>query len=333
MQILNIKKSKAFSLIELSIVILIIGILISGIMKFDTIIGRARLKTAQALTKSSTVTSIEGLSLWLETSLEDSFISSEAVDGAQLSRWNDINPQNTQKYYGVRSPTSYVIYKEKGINYLPSVHFDRRDVISSSGGYFSLSRNISGSNVMNIQTPKNEFTYFLVAKMNSLAQDGVGSPHRVAFFNGTLGMELAASPYSSGWGYMVQNTFDAYGGRTFELSSGGYTAAVAAGKAEIITGVNSGATYSNAYACANGTMVGTGAMYINGSAVSMSSSAFRSCVGLSSTAFTIGGSISDRQYWDGDISELIIFNKALRSEDRKEVEKYLSQKYAIRLSS
>jgi hypothetical protein len=37
--------------------------------------------------------------------------------------------------------------------------------------------------------------------------------------------------------------------------------------------------------------------------------------------------------WNGYISEIIIFSKALKAEERKSVEQYLSQKYSVRLNS
>ncbi|MBU6338893.1 MAG: prepilin-type N-terminal cleavage/methylation domain-containing protein [Rickettsiales bacterium] len=54
---------KAFSLIELSIVILVIGILFAGVMQGRSLIQKSRLKTAQSLTKSSPVSGIYGLLL------------------------------------------------------------------------------------------------------------------------------------------------------------------------------------------------------------------------------------------------------------------------------
>lgn len=85
---------RAFSLIELSIVILIIGILIAGVTQGGRIVTQMRLASAKSLTISSPVTSISGLTLWLEPTLEESFIDSEAQDGVGLTNWNDINFRN-----------------------------------------------------------------------------------------------------------------------------------------------------------------------------------------------------------------------------------------------
>ena len=56
----------AFSLIELSVVILIIGILVLGVTQGSRMMYEAKLKSAISLTQSSPVISMENLVLWLE---------------------------------------------------------------------------------------------------------------------------------------------------------------------------------------------------------------------------------------------------------------------------
>lgn len=57
----NIKSNKAFSLIELSIVILIIGILVAGVTQSSRLINQIKLSLAQSITRSSDVNSIDNL--------------------------------------------------------------------------------------------------------------------------------------------------------------------------------------------------------------------------------------------------------------------------------
>ena len=52
-------KQKAFSLIELAIVLLIIGVIIAGIFAGNFLIKKARISTARTLTNSSAVHSIK----------------------------------------------------------------------------------------------------------------------------------------------------------------------------------------------------------------------------------------------------------------------------------
>ena len=91
-------KLKAFSLIELSIVILIIGILVAGVTSSSRLIKRMKVVTAQNLTRNSPVSSIKDLSIWIETSLDESFDTAEESEGLNITNWYDINPQTSYKF-------------------------------------------------------------------------------------------------------------------------------------------------------------------------------------------------------------------------------------------
>ena len=93
------KQNKAFSLIELSIVVLVIGILIAGVIQGSGMLVDSRLKSARALTRSSPVNGIKDLALWLETTSAESFLSSEAENGTRLTLWNDINPAGKKSFF------------------------------------------------------------------------------------------------------------------------------------------------------------------------------------------------------------------------------------------
>ena len=99
--------NKAFSLIELSIVILIIGILIAGITQSSRLIRAMKIQSARSLTLSSPVPSFKGITLWLESTLDESFDSTEAQDQLQISTWKDINPQSSYKNNATQSNASF----------------------------------------------------------------------------------------------------------------------------------------------------------------------------------------------------------------------------------
>jgi Tfp pilus assembly protein PilE len=82
-------KGKGFSLIELSIIILIIGIFITAVFVADAMVSKFRLAAAKTLTVSSPINSIKDTALWLETSLDKSFNSSETEDGTTVTAWYD----------------------------------------------------------------------------------------------------------------------------------------------------------------------------------------------------------------------------------------------------
>ena len=66
-------KIKAFTIIEMAIVILVIGALVVGILGSSVLIKRFKISTAQSLTVSSPVNGISDSVLWLESSLDKSF--------------------------------------------------------------------------------------------------------------------------------------------------------------------------------------------------------------------------------------------------------------------
>lgn len=117
------KPSKlGFSLIELSVVILVIGFLVIGISQGSRIIKEAKLKSAKSLTSSSPVTSSAGLVLWLETTLEKSFDSSIDND-SQIATWYDTNPQDPNKNNATQATSSRQPILDTTTFNLPVVEF------------------------------------------------------------------------------------------------------------------------------------------------------------------------------------------------------------------
>lgn len=125
----NLKKS-AFSLIELSIVVLIIGIIIVGVTQSSRVIRQMKLASARSLTEGSPVSSINGLVLWLETTSEKAF-SRELEDATYLpngTKWLDRNPQSSLKADAVTSILQNApIYVDSCINDLPCLSFNTVD--------------------------------------------------------------------------------------------------------------------------------------------------------------------------------------------------------------
>lgn len=133
-------KNKAFTMIEMSVVLIIVGLLAAGIIGGTSLIKASRLATARALTSSSPVPKIEGLVAWYETSSVDSLKASEAYKNGQISTWYDISPSSIvlKKNTLSRTASSALTYKSDGINGLPSLNF-------SSSGNLTLSEFYQGS--------------------------------------------------------------------------------------------------------------------------------------------------------------------------------------------
>jgi len=131
----KLNQKLGFSLIELSIAILVIGILVIGVTKGSRIIYSAKIKSARALTDGSPVNSTSNLILWLETTSDKSFDTTVGI-GDQITTWNDINTQSTTKNNATQTVSSSYspIYTSNLINGLPALEFDGTDDYLSFSG-------------------------------------------------------------------------------------------------------------------------------------------------------------------------------------------------------
>jgi prepilin-type N-terminal cleavage/methylation domain-containing protein len=154
-KILN-KKSKAFSLIELSIVILIIGIIIASIIGGKKLVTLSNFSKARTLTSSSAVAGIDNLELWLETTSKDSFLTGQNIDGTEILTWRDINPQNNNKRDATGITTTSPIYTESAMNGLPVLRFNGSNQFLT----FTVSSLIGG-----------DFTVFIIEQRRSTASN------------------------------------------------------------------------------------------------------------------------------------------------------------------
>jgi prepilin-type N-terminal cleavage/methylation domain-containing protein len=95
------KNRKGFSLIEISVVILIIGVLIAGISQASDMIDEAALKGARTASKGSRVGRIRDLVLWLDAVSDGGSLtatSKQAVDGDPVTQLKDLNPRSSAKF-------------------------------------------------------------------------------------------------------------------------------------------------------------------------------------------------------------------------------------------
>ena len=117
------KINKAFSLIELSVVILIIGILISGVVSGTYIIAKSRITVAAKQTENSPVSYIPNLAFWVETTSDNSFDDVDVSKGL-IATWKDINSQSNDKNNATQATTAnQPAYVTNVINGLPVLRF------------------------------------------------------------------------------------------------------------------------------------------------------------------------------------------------------------------
>ncbi|OFW80722.1 MAG: hypothetical protein A2887_05880 [Alphaproteobacteria bacterium RIFCSPLOWO2_01_FULL_40_26] len=137
---------RAFSLIELSIVILIIGILVAGITQSSRLVSAMKLNTARSLTQSSPVAGMNGLTVWFDSISEKSF-GSDLDNNDPITQWISINPQSPSAFTIIQgSGTEQPKYLTKGINGLPAADFDGLDCLqraSTKGDEIFSAREVS----------------------------------------------------------------------------------------------------------------------------------------------------------------------------------------------
>ena len=91
----NFSKNKsAFTLLELVVVMMLIGIIVGGIMQGSSLVTSSRLASARSLTSKAPISNISGLIAWFESSHKNSFLGNQSFDSANISEWRDISPSS-----------------------------------------------------------------------------------------------------------------------------------------------------------------------------------------------------------------------------------------------
>ena len=122
-------KRKGFTLIEIAVVIIVIGVLIAGISQAMEMFAEASLKSARNLSKSSRIGRVNDLTIWFDATSEKAF-DKEKDDGSAVSIWKDSNPRSTIIISSTSSLASlYPSYTLSAINSLPAVSFKKTSAL------------------------------------------------------------------------------------------------------------------------------------------------------------------------------------------------------------
>lgn len=301
------KKISAFSLIELSIVILIIGILIAGVTQGSSLILQSKLTSAAELTKNSSISSMPNLTLWLETTLDNSVTSASRNDSPDnndaISAWNDLSLQITlDKKVAVSQSTDAKrpTYISNGIGGLPSLYFD---------GTNDFLRTESGGNTT-IGAGDDTYTIIAVWKYDSSAT-GV---NRCIL---SIGGAVAANSQIA----------------ELYISSGNAAGFVGSGNNYMPITIIKGAPYISIVRANHTLSSGNVSLFYNTNAASTGTTNNPANLNLNNSFFEIGA--LENGAWDrfhGLISEIIIFDRNLKNSEIVGVNEYLSKKYQIKLN-
>ncbi len=309
-------KFKAFSLVELSIVILIVGLLVAGISGSKKLINKSKLAAARTLSQSSEVASIKNLIFWLDAAKENSFInssSSRAIsDGDYVQSWIDGN-QELNKYliFSTSTATTYPIYRKTSFNGLPTVEFD------GSNDF------LSTPNTSRISQPNNFSIFIVFAPLAGNASDT-----RVSILSKS-GSSTSNPAYqiafdSSNMNPSVVVTSDS----TTQISYSNSSNTLKKNVPTILTVTH------NSITTASGLKA-----YINGatSAFQLGSSSALSSIIDNSQPLDIAryvdksGSNANR-FCKCYISEIIMYDRVLDDEELSAITKYLGRKWGISIS-
>jgi prepilin-type N-terminal cleavage/methylation domain-containing protein len=316
------KKNSAFSLIELSVVILVVGIFIAGVTTSTILIRNYHLQLARSVTESSDVSSIKDLVLWLDVtalnSLTNSSDSTNIGDNETIKTWVDRNLGAKKFTFTEITSGGGPIYKFNGINNLPSLFFD--GTLTGEGANAGDCLAVPYS--MKLNPP--QFTIFAVTK--PVLQNSAGS------FGAVFSSLLADSVTHTGGYILYKATWNA-GDNTFEFDTGNSNGGQAWNYMH--TNINLNKPYIVTSKLTGSLTSDIRSIYTNG-ALAASQTGVVSFVndGTSpnGSIFSIGCYSTSSRFYNGYTSEIIIFDRALSDEERVTVEKYLSKKYSILLS-
>jgi hypothetical protein len=289
-------KKSAFSVLELSIVILVIGLLIGGVMQGSRLLQKSRLEHARRVTESSPVHSIKGLVAWFETTLEQSFLDAETSDGSTISEWRDIssqgsnNPKNATQAAGGYRP----IYSSNNVTGLPMLRFYKdgtNDHLLLPDG--TVPYNDSPYSVFTIHVPNRT----VAVSLHYILYSGTNSNN--------LNNAFGYAPASSTTDYL----FHTWGGDS--------PWSVALPYVQIARQASFLYDNSNRY------------IYTNGSLNKTIAGGGRTSTSANNV---IGGFAYGSGTFGGYIGEIIIFDRALDTDEREAVEQYLLKKWGIKSS-
>ncbi len=289
-----IKKNKkfAFSLIELSIVLLIIGILIAGVTSSSRLIAEFKLSSARAKSQGSPVNSIKGLYFWLDSTAEKA-IDGDVDYGSGVDNFYDQNIQSSVKLDFLQTDsTKRPVYNKDLINGLPALVFDGVDDFLQSNVAIAISD----------IAPENENTIFFVG--NIYHDDAMPFPGYFNIQDSTGAQRIYFTSFSgaSRFTYVEDITNSINGGSLL-------------GGSKIVTLENRKQVQS---------------IYLNGE-LSVAATTTAEFDNFTSN-FYIGSQDGTQNFAKMDVGEIIVFNRALKNEEREDVERYLSEKWKININ-
>jgi prepilin-type N-terminal cleavage/methylation domain-containing protein len=282
---------KAFSIIEISVVLLIVSVMVAGIATGRSMIIKSRLTNAKSLTQKSIVNEMgDDLIGWFETSLESSFIPSEAKnDNSLITVWKDSNKSAITKN-DAKIGVSPTLVQNVFYNSIPGVRFTGTQYLNFDGKKFA----------------KNSYTVFVV-EQRSTGESGhynsfISSPIRAPSKRLSLGYYGSTGILQSHFSNDTLTTVPSYKAQTQAIHTFMYNN-------------TNGQQYT-----------------LNGKNPSASNDKTLPLDSYDSANIGYHQGPSQTYYYKGDIAEIIMFKRSLKTEEVEAIESYLGSKYGIPVS-
>ncbi|MDA7705054.1 prepilin-type N-terminal cleavage/methylation domain-containing protein [Rickettsiales bacterium] len=296
-----------FSLVEISVVVLIIGVLIAAITTGTDLVKRSKTASAQNLSSNTAIYGMKDLVLWFEPALPNSF--DDESEGESLSLWSNNSP-----FYSIGSAVAdganpIPVYSKDAINHIPAVKFtavDQRLIIND---------------VSNLLEQSDLSIFIVEDRDNSLT-----TTRRIISSTGTNGLNIyynasdnftadnesgtaASSSAFTGANLHYLSLFDNNGGGNFEIN----------GNIIIREGfyhyLNKKLPQAAAMPAPSTTIDSTTPYQFDPNSIGV---------------LRLG---HDSQSYMGNIAEIIIFNRRLRKSELHDIFRYFEAKYNLSLSA
>ncbi len=307
-------KKRAFSLIEISVILLIIGVIVAGISKSSTLYNKYRIATARNLTQASPVNSIPDLALWYETTMEESFnlheaqnyndttAAEKALGIGLIQTWNDNNQDGGVRINSIQTTLAKrPEYHLDCINNLPCLRFN------GTSHHLTIPATFSPDN--------KEYSIFIVDKKDStgtfpylffgpaVATTAENDAIAIGYDSSSKGLYSHGS--SSAYYNMNLSKIDSNDRVTLHSFIGAFDN-------NLLTTFVSHRLYDS---------------IASTSLSSVGSPAFLKVTNGEQYFIGAGRAESTLTHYKGDIGEIIIFERALKANERKSVEQYLMDKW------
>lgn len=284
----------AFSLVEISVVVLVIGILIASIYQIAEMVPEAALQSARSLSKSSRVGRIDDLALWLDATSTSAY-DKEKNNNNTISIWKDSNPKAiTPASLNAQSTSLYPSYILSSINNLPATRFIKTS--ASVGNCL----NVSSGGLIN---SSEDFDLYLVFSPNSLDDGIIIEKNNATATNFPFSLELVSGYYK------------------FSVKDSSNTISITATKKAKIKTPN-----LIRLSRTKGAQI---EIAINGISTQSSDTLTTSTLNNAELAIGCRNGSTPANFINGDIGEVAFFNRNLNIKEKSDIEEYLYQKWKM----